>query len=269
MNAEKNTYRPPGISTIEELSARLLMANSELEQANRKLRESEKARKEMLANVSHDLRAPANAVRSAIDRLKYAKSLTREETAAVVDVLDRRAAALERLIGELYYLVALDSPQTAPQAVRLDVAPLVEEYWITWRERRDLAGRELALELPEGFSATVDADPDHLVRMLDNLLQNALHFTDENGRIAIGCDALEAGFVDIWVRDDGCGIATEHLERVFERTFTVSRARGEGGTGLGLSIVRRLAELAGGRVWCESRAGAGSRFIIRLPLSGA
>lgn len=268
MDAERTAYQPPDINTVEALTARLLDRGQELEEANRKLREAELARDEMLANLSHDLRAPATAIRSAIDRLKYGQCLTPQEVQSMVEILDRRAAALEHLIRELYYLVTIDRPGYEPHAVPLDIAPMLEEYWVTQRWRDDLGQRRLRLDVPEGFSAAVRADPNHLVSMLDNLLENALRFTGPRGSVTIGCrPSPEQGFVELFVIDDGCGIEPQHLERIFDRTYTVSQARGQsekGGTGLGLSIVRRLAQLNGGQVWCKSRPGAGSAFFIRL-----
>jgi signal transduction histidine kinase len=116
--------------------------------------------------------------------------------------------------------------------------------------------------------ASVETDRDRLRGVLENLVENALKYTPEGGRVTVS--ARPEGDTAVFsVEDDGPGIAAEHLPRIFERFYRVDKARSRelGGTGLGLSIVKHLVESLGGAVSVSSEPGRGSRFVVRLPVS--
>jgi two-component system phosphate regulon sensor histidine kinase PhoR len=117
---------------------------------------------------------------------------------------------------------------------------------------------------------TVAAERAAVEQILLNLIENAIKYTPEGGRVEIAA-ALRGGAVELTVADTGPGIAAEHLPRLFERFYRVDNARSRelGGTGLGLSIVKHLSLANGGDVRVESRVGGGSRFIVSLPRQGA
>ncbi|MGD9559785.1 MAG: sensor histidine kinase [Oscillospiraceae bacterium] len=268
---KKDAYRKPAIGTVEELSAKLLLANQELAQANEKLRLSEIKRSETLANISHDLRAPASALRSAVDTMRENQDLTPEERLTLLDIMDRRTKSLEHLITELHYLISLDLPGFNLSKAEVDLVAFAEEYSVVQEADSRFEARRIGCEVDPSVSVRAVADANALVRVLDNLYDNALRFTEEGDEITIGCKATEEGAA-LYVRDTGIGMEPDQLDLIFERTYKVSDARTPqkaGGSGLGLSIVRKIVELHGGRVWCESSPGAGSTFWIILPQGDA
>jgi two-component system phosphate regulon sensor histidine kinase PhoR len=116
----------------------------------------------------------------------------------------------------------------------------------------------------------VMADPDALNQIFGNLIENALKYARDSRRIRVGATLLEHE-VEFFVQDFGPGIASEHLDRIFERFYRIDKARSResGGTGLGLAIVRHIVEAHGGRVWAESELGAGATFHFSLPIAPA
>ena len=265
--ASGKRYARPQISRVEQLSAQLLLSNERLALANEKMRQSEIARNEVLANLSHDLRAPLTALRSAVDYMHSQPDISREDQQAMLAVMDRRCAILEHMAEDLYLLMVMDLPSYRLQLIPLDLEPFLEEYYEMQRLHSAYGERQLLCNIPPGTATLVQADPKSLMRVLDNLFSNALKFTLPGDQIILGCKLLEQQ-VAIYVQDTGSGIPPDKLETVFERTYTLSDARTPNtGSGLGLSIVRSIVEKHGGRVWCKSAPGLGSTFTVSLPIA--
>jgi two-component system phosphate regulon sensor histidine kinase PhoR len=127
--------------------------------------------------------------------------------------------------------------------------------------------KDISLRHVDQGAPTAVTDPERLRRILENLVDNAVKYTPERGRVEVTTSPGPDGSARIEVADDGPGIAPEHQDRVFERFYRVDKARSRelGGTGLGLSIVKHLAEGIGASVTVESEPGKGSRFIVSLP----
>jgi two-component system phosphate regulon sensor histidine kinase PhoR len=127
--------------------------------------------------------------------------------------------------------------------------------------------KQITLARGEGLAPTVVTDADRLRRIVENLVENAVKYTPEGGRVTVGSRAGPDGSALLLVEDDGPGIAAEHLPRIFERFYRVDRARSRelGGTGLGLAIVRHLAEGMGTSVVVASEPGQGTRFTVTVP----
>jgi len=132
------------------------------------------------------------------------------------------------------------------------------------------ADADVALQSSGAPDVAVMADADAMNQVFGNLIENSLKYAKSGKRIEVGACAL-ATEVQFTVRDFGPGIASEHLERIFERFYRVDKARSResGGTGLGLAIVKRIVQAHGGRIWVESEMGAGASFHFTLPLAGA
>jgi len=126
----------------------------------------------------------------------------------------------------------------------------------------------IELESAGAPDAMVMADPDAMNQVFGNLIENALKYAKSGKRILIGARPLP-GEVEFFVQDFGPGIASEHLERIFERFYRVDKARSResGGTGLGLAIVKHIVLAHGGRIWAESELGAGAAFHFTMPLA--
>jgi signal transduction histidine kinase len=231
------------------------------------LRETDRLRRELVANVGHDLRTPLAALRALLDEAeRFASEGRAGDAAAATEDARRQAEAAGALVADLFELSVLDRP--AP-ALRLGPVPLGELL-------RDVAGRHagafrqsevaLAVEAPPGLPA-VKADGARLVRLLSNLLDNARRHTPPGGTVRLAARA-DANAVTVEVEDTGPGIDPDVLPHVFERYYrgTDARTRRAGGTGLGLAIARAIAEAHGGRLEAESLPDAGARFRLTLPL---
>jgi histidine kinase len=130
-------------------------------------------------------------------------------------------------------------------------------------------GIELASAIPQGLPA-IDADAERVHQVLFNLVDNAVRFTPEGGRVTVAAGSVN-GSIEIRVIDTGVGIGREHLPRLFERFYRVDpgRSRDDGGTGIGLAIARSVVEAHGGHIRAESQPGRGSTFAFDLPAAPA
>ena len=266
-DGHSQSFIAPGIDMVEELTAKLIGLNIELEQKNRQLEASEKARISILSNISHDLRSPLAAVRGAVDRL-LPGTVSPEEARRLTEIINLRVLALEKLVDELYFSVTLEQPEFLLKRECIPIVPFLEEYFITLEISGRFDTRRAVLNVPGDMDCLVNIDTHRFLRVLDNLVSNALRHTNEGALIEIGCSCGD-GSVGIYLRDSGEGISADDLPHIFERTYTASRARtpGETGSGLGLHIARSIIEKHGGEISCVSTRGEGATFRITLPMA--
>jgi len=264
MRTEKK-YDHPAITQVELLTEKLIIFNQQLEQTNRQLKASETARKNIFTNITHDLRAPIAVIRGAIERL-HNDGIDEAERKKMLKIIDSRVATLEVLIDDMYYSAMIDQPGFKLSPQKFEVALILEEYFISMESAEWLGKRESTLNIPDGFSASINIDTKYFFRVLDNLFSNAISHTKKGDRIELGCSDVE-GFVEIYLSDSGAGIPISFLPYIFDRSFIGSSARtpGKTGSGLGLSIARSIVEKHGGTIRCISEQGEGSTFIISLP----
>lgn len=227
------------------------------------LRRLESMRRDFVANVSHELRTPVAAVRAAAETLLIG-ALQKPETAEeFVNIIDRHAERLHRLVEDLLELSRVESKGFKLALTPLDLAAETRravELTALAAERR---GSTLRAEIPA--VPRVMADRKSLEQVLVNLLDNAIKYSGEGATVTVRAEA-RGDRVRLTVRDSGPGIEARHLPRLFERFYRVdtSRSRAEGGTGLGLAIVKHLGEAMGAAVSVESVVGAGSSFHVDL-----
>ena len=263
--ADKRKFEQPGVdsNTVAELSKKLLEANA-------KLQEAELERKLMLENISHDLRAPLTAIRSAIDYIKSKEEgsgTSPEELGDMLRLIDNRAQTLEALVQDLYYLTCIENGRDELKLQRVPIAQFLEEYFFAAQIDDRYAKRNLICEIPEDYDKEVQIDVGKMSRVLDNLFTNARKYSEEGADIELGVDT-KADTAVFYVRDTGIGIPEDAIEHIFDRTYRVSGARTpdrERSSGLGLSIVKSITAQHGGRIWCESTLGKGSCFYVELP----
>ena len=266
----KNTFHSPSIEseTIESLSEKLLDATTKLAAANQELLRIQKEREEMLSNISHDLRAPITAIRSAIDYLTSGQDISMEDYRSSIALIDRRTRNLEHLIQDMYYLFCVEDTSKELQFEPIEAAPFFETYFYDTIIDSRYDTHEMLLDIPKDLQCTIMIDTQKIVRVLDNLFTNAAKYSPEHSSITLQVSA-SPGELICSVIDTGYGIPKEALEHIFKRTYTVSSARTPGsatGSGLGLSIVKAIIERHGGEVGCESKEGEGSRFTFTLPV---
>ena len=259
------SFIAPGIDMVEELTAKLIGLNIELEQKNRQLQASETARVSILSNISHDLRSPLAALRGAVDRL-LSGTVSQEEGARLTQIIDLRVSVLERLVDELYFSVTLEQPEFSLNMECIPIVPFLEEYFITLEISGRFDARQAVLNVPEDMDCRADIDTHRFLRVMDNIVSNALRHTGEGDLIELGCSGGD-DFIEIYLRDSGEGISPDDLPHIFKRTYTASRARtpGETGSGLGLYIAKSIIEKHGGEISCASEPGHGAIFKITLP----
>jgi signal transduction histidine kinase len=226
--------------------------------------ESLASRDDFLAMVSHDLRNLLSGI--VLDATLVAERTPQSaEGRGVVDRMERiqrYAARMNRLIGDLVDVVSIDAGKLAVHKAPCDAAALLVEAVDAFAAAAADAGIALELEVAD---AAMDADCDHdrVLQVLANLISNALKFTPRGGRVVVrGERAADA--IRLTVTDDGHGIPAHLLEHVFER-FGQADDRDRRGLGLGLYISRSIVEAHGGRIWAESEPGEGSRLFVTLP----
>ena len=238
----------------------LAESNRALASSNLELLEVDRLRDALVANVAHDLRTPLTAVKGASDNLLdgIAGPLTADQR-EYVEIVRDHATRLTAALGELLAAARAQAVPVELAAERLEVRGVVEEVA---RGLEPLAReRRIALEVA-GQQGMVLADRDKLRRALENLVSNAIKFTDAGGRVVVEIGAGTETF-EVGVRDTGHGIPADELPKLFERFYRGS-ARAPG-AGLGLSIARNLVRLHGGDISVSSEVGRGSEFRVRLP----
>jgi two-component system, OmpR family, phosphate regulon sensor histidine kinase PhoR len=230
-----------------------------------RLERLERVRQEFLSNVSHELRTPLTAIITFVETLEAGAGEDPETAQRFLSVIRRNAERMHDLINDILELSAIEAGTVAVEAQSVRLAALVSECFTALAARADERG--LALRNEVAPEVHVHADPRRLEQMLTNLVDNAVKFNREGGRVVVTHERV--GERDrINVSDTGDGIAPEHLPRIFERFYRVDRARSRalGGTGLGLAIVKHLARAHGGEATVRSAPGEGSAFTIELPV---
>ncbi|MGB5673123.1 MAG: ATP-binding protein, partial [Gemmatimonadota bacterium] len=226
-------------------------------------RQLEGIRRDFVANVSHELKTPLTNI------LGFSEAIAEDDEVPVgprgfATRIVANSRRMQALVDDLLDLSRIESGAWKPEPVALELGTVTREVWSTFDRRPDDPGVALSVAAPEGL--VVHADPDALRQILRNLLDNALRYAPASTAVSVSA-AHEDNSVRIVVEDEGPGIPTAHLERVFERFYRVdaARSREAGGTGLGLSIVKHLVGAHGGEIGIESEVGNGTRVWIVFP----
>lgn len=232
------------------------------------LQEAERLRQNMVADVAHELRTPLSVVQGSLRAiLDDVYPLSKEEIAHLYD----ETRLLSRLTEDLRELAQADAGQLRLHPVSVEVSDWLTRAALKFGPAAEMKGISLEIDVPDDLG-TIQADPDRLSQVLANLVSNALRHTPEGGRIQVSARKrldLDAPAVEISIADNGEGISSDELARIFERFHRVdrSRSREHGGSGLGLSIAQSLVQMHGGAIWAESELGHGATFIFQIPLA--
>lgn len=228
------------------------------------LQQAEQLRQNLMADVAHELRTPLSVLQGNLRAiLDDVYPLDKQEVALLFD----ETRILGRLVEDLHELALAEAGQLQLHWREANVGALIAAALARFQpaaESREVTlGSQVADNLP-----TIQADPDRLAQILNNLLTNALRHSLTGGQVTILAEA-KPDHLEIAVQDTGEGITPEDLEHVFDRFWRAdrSRSRDSGGSGLGLAITRGLVEAHGGRIWAESAVGEGARFTFLLPLA--
>ncbi len=247
-------------ATFAAMAERIRLQIAELEDQDR-------LRREMVANVSHDLRTPLTHLQGYIETvLLKEESLEPAERREYLAIALRHGERLGRLVTDLFELAKLDALDEPVERERLPVGELVQDV----AQKFSLNARDRGVSLNaglEGGQTMIMADVGLMECALENVLDNALRYTPDGGSIDIRLVVAEQR-LRIEIRDTGPGIGPDDVPQVFDRFFRAHRPSGaddDRGAGLGLAIAKRAAELHGGSLCCESQVGAGTTFRFELP----
>lgn len=234
------------------------------------VRRLEAMRRDFVANVSHELKTPLSSIKAYAETLSGGAIEDADNRGRFVQEIEEQSDRLHQLISDL---LSLSRIEQGNQLMEILKVPLAEVVNLCVREQQRAAEKkniELAVR-PSDDQIHVKVDEDGLRQILINLIDNAIKYTPEDGRVTVGWDLAGKDDVQLFIEDTGIGIPEEMQERVFERFFRVDKARSRelGGTGLGLAIVKHLSQSFGGSVNVKSKSGEGSRFTVRLPLAEA
>ena len=224
-----------------------------------------KSRREFVANVSHELRTPLTSIQGYVETLIEEPNPGPETTREFLGIILKNASRMNRLTEDLLALASVESPDYKLILQPARASALVKDAI------QSLGGilveSGIKLQSAGAPDSLVMVDPDAMNQVFGNLIENAAKYAKEGKRIRVGARLLNSE-VQFTIQDFGPGIASEHLERIFERFYRVDKARSResGGTGLGLAIVKHIVLAHGGRIWAESELGNGASFHFTLPL---
>jgi two-component system phosphate regulon sensor histidine kinase PhoR len=229
-----------------------------------RLKQLERTREEFVANVSHELRTPLSLIKGYVETLLDGARNNPEVAERFLKIIERNTSRLDLLIQDLLTISALESGRMKLNLHPVDLRALAEKVMGDLHAKADDKQVTLANDLPE---LPIQADANRLDQVFANLVDNAIKYGRANGRVTVSGRKLDDGRVEVCVQDDGPGIPSESLDRVFERFYRVDKARSrdQGGTGLGLSIVKHIVQAHGGEVWARSEQGKGAAFFFTLP----
>jgi two-component system phosphate regulon sensor histidine kinase PhoR len=228
-------------------------------------RRADRIRRDFVANASHELRTPLTSIRGFVEALEDGALQEPERAERFLGKIRTHADRMAALVEDLLELSRLEAGERPPLWEEVAPAEIAEDVVASFAGP---AGRKgITLVHSSAGAPAVVTDADRLRRMIESLVDNAIKYTPEGGRVEIRTAPGRAGGAVVEVEDDGPGIASEHLPRIFERFYRVDRARSRelGGTGLGLAIVKHLAESVGVIVHVRSEPERGSCFEIHIP----
>lgn len=233
-----------------------------------RVQEADARQRDFVANVSHDLRTPLTALRGFARALLDGTAKSPEQQKRALEAIDAASERMARLTETLLTLARLERgvAATALQPRSLPLAPFLEACAAAASGAEQTAGATVRVDCPPGLRASLDED--WMARALANLLENALRFSPQGGRVVLGAEALTPAAdhgLRLWVEDEGPGLSPTDLDRAFDRFYRGDPARRAGGSGLGLAIAKEIVEAHGGRIAIANRPAGGARVEILLP----
>ena len=245
--------------TFEHMSQRIADQIGQLEEADA-------SRRELMANISHDLRTPMASLQGYLETLQIKEDdLSSAERRHYLELAAKHSRHLSRLTDELFQLARLDQPDPSLEAEPFSVAELAQDVAQKFRLEIERKGLSLKTDIPVD-APFVSGDIGLIERVFDNLLDNAIKYTPAGGTLSLSLRPKN-GVVETTVTDTGCGIPFTEQQRIFDRFYRVRQrsAPSAEGTGLGLAIAKRILELHGSPLKVSSEPGAGATFTFQLP----
>jgi two-component system phosphate regulon sensor histidine kinase PhoR len=235
------------------------------------LRKLEKMRTEFVANVSHELKTPLTSIKGFVETLKMSDMENQQDNMRFLNIIEDEADRLYRLINDILSLSELEQKKAKIKKESINIEKSVIEVLSMLKGQSKEKNIETSMSIQEGLKSLI-GDSDKIKQMLINLIENAIKYTPENGKVVVEAYNLldEDGRenIVITVADNGIGIPKQHIPRLFERFYRVDKARSRkvGGTGLGLAIVKHVVILFNGKIEVNSEVGKGTEFKITIPV---
>lgn len=253
----------PDSDEIAYLSSAFAAMRQRIDEQMQNLEETDRLRRELISNVSHDLRTPLSSMQGYLEMLTRT-SITAEDRQNFMGIALKHCHRLTQLVKELFELSKLDAGREAPHLENFSLAELLQDVV----QKYSLLAQQKHISLTAPYTDQlymVNADIALIERVLENLIDNALRYTPENGQVDITL-TQKTNCVEVGVQDTGIGLADEDIPHIFERYYRAQKSAEyhHQSTGLGLAIVKRILELHGSVVRVESKPNQGTRFEFPL-----
>jgi signal transduction histidine kinase len=248
-------------TTIEQMSQVIV-------EQFQQLRQADITRRELIANISHDLRTPLTSMRGYLETLQIKQDqLTTDEQDKYIELTIKHSERLSALITDLFELAMLESPDSKAHIEHFPLAELAHDVMQKFELKTSQKELQVSCEIPED-APFVQGDIAMIERVLENLIENAIKFSNPGGTLTI-CVTPDAGNLEVKVVDTGIGIAEDELPNLFQRFYCVDKSRSDRAksSGLGLAIAHRILQLHGGNIGVKSTLGKGSCFFFSLPIA--
>ena len=264
---------PDSASEVSYLKQTLVSLSQQLSDQLDQLATNDRLRRELLANVSHDLRTPLASMQGYVETLLIKQDrLTDTQQQQYLQTALKHTQRLHRLVIDLFELAKLDSGAITPKVERFALAELLQDVMQEFQLMAQQKNVQLRLQVdPKQQGLQIAGDISLIERVFENLLSNALRYTPAEGQVVIRLQASQdpAEGVYVELEDSGCGIEPELLPHLFDRYAQGGTALNEDGAGLGLAIVKRILELHGADIEVSSQLSVGTQFRFALPASQA
>lgn len=252
---------------IDQLAHSFVTMSGKIKEQLAQLKENDNLRRELVSNISHDLRTPLSAMQGYLETLIIkGKTLSEEERTRYLKIARRHTIRLGSLIGDLFELSKLESASVTPQLEAFSVPELVQDIAQEFQLEAEKKGITLSINLDTNTAFTI-GDIGLIQRVLENLVRNAIRFTPAGGEVTLSISERPQT-VAVAVSDTGPGIPDKDIPRIFDRFYRSEQGETEraDSTGLGLAIVKRILDLHKSRITVVSKLDAGTRFEFELPL---
>ncbi len=259
---------------MNSMSREISVLVDNLTQEKEKLRALAEERQNMMSDISHDLRTPITSIRGFVEALQDGVIKDPEEQHRTLEIIHDESERLSRLVEDLFYLARLEAGDIPVEMAPLDFADVVRSSMNTVRPQsleKNIDLRFSADDAASSGKAMVHGSADRLTRAVLNLLDNAIKYSPEGGKVEVTLTMVAPGCVILTVSDQGPGIPEDALPHIFERFYRAdkSRARMKSSAGLGLSIAKFIVDQHGGSLSVQSETGQGTTMRMELPLTGA
>lgn len=256
-----SVYIPPThtMDKLDYLDVMIMDINKMVEE----LGSIETLKTDFVSNVSHEMKTPIAVIKNSAQMLQLG-SLSEEEKTEYAKTIDSAAGRLSDLIANILKLNKLDNQRIVPEVQNCDLCRQLCECVLQFEDKWEEKQIELEMEIED--TAMIQADASLLELVWNNLIANAIKFTEPGGKLTV-CQVSEENHVKVSVSDTGCGMSRESMNHIFDKFYQGDTSHSKEGNGLGLALVKRVLELMDGEIQVESREGEGSTFTVILPAS--